>query len=155
MGIPDNSPEAARQAASGAAAVAATLLERLADRLGGNASVRAVFGEPLISGGVTVIPVARVAFGFGGGAGSGTGRRPGHDGGGARPGSAGAGEGGGGGGGGGAEARPLGFIEIRDGTARYRPIRDPWTDVAAPLMAIAAGMIAPKLARAIARRAFR
>ncbi|MET9972827.1 hypothetical protein ABZZ80_44970, partial [Streptomyces sp. NPDC006356] len=37
------------------------LLEHLADRLGGSASVTAVYGEPVTADGVTVIPVARVA----------------------------------------------------------------------------------------------
>lgn len=120
-----------------AAHASVTLLERLADKLGGRASVAAVYGEPVVSEGVTVIPVARVGFGFGGGAGR-------------EVGSAKTGEGGGGGGG--AEARPLGFIEIRDGTATYKPIRDPWVDVVVPLAALLVGTMTPKIVRAIARR---
>jgi uncharacterized spore protein YtfJ len=124
-------------AASGAAEASATLLERLADRLGGKATVTAVFGEPVVCEGVTVIPVAKVRFGFGGGAGGETGTAKTVE---------------GGGGGGGAEARPVGFIEIKNGTATFKPIRDPWADVVVPLAAIAAGTVASKLARAIARR---
>lgn len=45
------------------AVVAATgFLERLARRLGGNASVSSVFGTPVGANGVTVVPVARLAF---------------------------------------------------------------------------------------------
>ncbi len=154
MGMPDDSAGAAAQAA-GETAGAAALLERLADRIGGKASVRAVFGEPVVRGDVTVIPVARVALGFGGGGGRMPARQRGHGGSGSEPGPAGIGEGSGGGGG--AEARPLGFIEIRgkEGAARYRPIRDPWTDVVVPLAALAAGLVTPKLARAVARWARR
>jgi len=42
-------------------------IENLATRLGQNASVKSVYGEPIVTDGKTVIPVAQVAFGFGGG----------------------------------------------------------------------------------------
>lgn len=112
------------------------LLEHLADRLGGSASVTAVYGEPVTADGVTVIPVARVAFGLGGGAGWG--------------GDAGGREGGGGGGG--ADARPVGYIEISNGIATYRPIRRTWTDVAVPLAALVLGAALPKVVRMLRRR---
>jgi len=120
-----------------AAHASVTLLERLADKLGGRASVTAVYGEPVTADGVTVIPVAKVAFGFGGGAGREVGATKSGD---------------GGGGGGGAEARPLGYIEIRDGTATYKPIRDPWSDVVLPLTALAVGSAMPKILRSLRRR---
>jgi uncharacterized spore protein YtfJ len=110
MTEPENTTEAAVQASGGAAKSAATLLERLVDRLAGKATVTAVFGEPVVCEGVTVIPVAKVGFGFGGGAGRETGTSRTAE---------------GSGGGGGAEARPLGFIEIKNGTATFKPIRDP------------------------------
>ena len=44
-------------------------IENLATRLGQNATVKNVFGEPVITDGKTIIPVAQVAFGFGGGLG--------------------------------------------------------------------------------------
>jgi uncharacterized spore protein YtfJ len=135
--VSETATGAAVQAGHGTAEATATLLERLADRLGGKASVTAVYGEPVVCQGVTVIPVARVGFGFGGGAGRATEVSK---------------TGEGGGGGGGAEARPLGFIEIKNGTATFKPIRDPWVDVVVPLAALAAGTVAPKLARAIVRR---
>lgn len=133
----EKSTRAAVQAASGTTGTVTTLLERLAERIGGKASVTTVFGEPLVCGEVTVIPVARVGFGFGGGHGRATGA---------------SGNGEGGGGGGGAEARPVGFIEVRQGTATFKPIRDPWVDVVVPVAVIAAGALMPRLARAVARR---
>ncbi|MDR3083008.1 MAG: sporulation protein [Streptomyces sp.] len=119
-----------------AAHASVTLLERLADKLGGRASVSTVYGEPIIQDGITVIPVARVGFGFGGGAGREVGATKTAE---------------GGGGGGGAEARPLGFIEIKDGTAVYKPIRDPWVDVALPLAALLAGIMGSKSVRVLFR----
>jgi uncharacterized spore protein YtfJ len=88
-------------------------LERLAERLGGKASVTAVYGEPVERGGVTVIPVARVRWGFGGGSGSGGSQ--------AGPGS---GQGSGVGGGGGVSASPVGYIEIANGKTEFRRIHN-------------------------------
>ncbi|KUO15707.1 sporulation protein [Streptomyces dysideae] len=120
-----------------AAHASATLLERLAEKLGGRASVTAVYGEPVTAHGVTVIPVARIGFGFGGGAGREVGATRTGD---------------GGGGGGGAGARPLGYIEIKDGTATYKPIRDPWVDVVVPLTALVLATALPKIVKALRRR---
>ena len=88
-------------------AFADRLLQRIGDAVGGRAMVSAVFGEPVEREGITVIPVAKARFGFGGGGG-----------GGAREGD----EGSGGGGGGGAFVSPVGFIEVRDGTAQFKRI---------------------------------
>ncbi|WP_328439740.1 spore germination protein GerW family protein [Nocardia puris] len=122
-----------RLGTGGAVETSAQLLERLADKLGVRACTATVFGDPIAERGVTVVPVARAGFGFGGGLGrESTADRVGE----------------GGGGGGGMDVRPLGFIEIRDGVARYRPIRDSWTDVVVPLAAIATGLTAPRLLRA-------
>ncbi|WP_345013129.1 spore germination protein GerW family protein [Streptomyces shaanxiensis] len=120
-----------------AARASATFLERLADKLGGRASVTAVYGEPVTTDGVTVIPVAKVSFGFGGGAGRAV------EGGGAGDGGAGAG---------GVEAKPLGYIEIRDGGATYKPIRETWGDVVLPLVALLAGAAVPTAVWALRRR---
>jgi uncharacterized spore protein YtfJ len=80
-------------------------LQSLAERVSGSASVRSVFGEPVVSGDRTVIPVARVRYGFGGGGGSHRGE-----------------EGtGGGGGGGGVTARPVGVVEISPEGTRFIP----------------------------------
>ncbi|MET9972054.1 spore germination protein GerW family protein, partial [Streptomyces sp. NPDC006356] len=82
------------------------------------------------------IPVARVAYGLGGGAGWG-GDAEGRE---------------GGGGGGGADARPVGYIEISNGAATYRPIGRTWTDVAVPLAALVLGAALPKAVRMLRRR---
>ncbi|WEV25643.1 spore germination protein GerW family protein [Streptomyces sp. 71268] len=111
-------------------------LERLADDIGERVSAAVAYGEPVTAGGVTVIPVAEVSVGFGVGIGSGP--------------SAGVGDGEGVGGGG-AITRPRGFIEIKDGTATYRPLRRPWLLVALPLAALLTGAAVPPLARRLAR----
>ena len=75
--------------------------EKLAEKLGAVAQATRIFGEPVERDGVTVIPVAQARWGMGGGAG----KRPK-----------------GVGGGGGAVVSPRGFIEIRSGAARFKPI---------------------------------
>jgi len=76
----------------------------MAERLGAVARAATVFAEPVERDGVTVIPVAKARWGFGGGAG----HRKDED---------------GAGGGGGVQVTPVGFIEIRNGEANFRPIR--------------------------------
>jgi uncharacterized spore protein YtfJ len=96
-----------------------TLLERIAQSI--HADAKQVYGEPVERDGTTIIPVARVQWGFGGGGlGRGAGER--------------------GGGGGGARATPAGYIELRDGTSRYRPIID--TSLAALVVTGALGVLA-------------
>jgi uncharacterized spore protein YtfJ len=101
----------------------AQLLERLADKVGGHADVRAVFGQEISQGSVTVIPVATVFGGFGAGGGVGdtqAGEVP------AEPHATdGSGRGGGLGAGGAFVAMPTGFIEIEGGHAHFRRINDP------------------------------
>lgn len=89
------------------------LLETLAERIGNSVHARTVYGEPVERQGVTIIPVAKARYGFGGG--SGVSRAGEH----------------GGGGGGGAFVKPIGYIEIRDGSSRFHSIRDPATVVSA------------------------
>jgi uncharacterized spore protein YtfJ len=82
----------------------------MAERLGAAARAATIFGEPVERDGITVIPVAKARWGFGGGVGS----RKDED---------------GAGGGGGAQVTPVGFIELKNGTAEFRPIRTfslPW-----------------------------
>lgn len=118
-------------------AVAAQLVEGLAERLAGRASVSSVFGDPVTAGDVTVIPVARVALGVGGGGG--------RDRGAAKAGDA-------VGSGGGVLARPVGFIEIRAGHARFVPIRDQRAETFAGLAAVIAALSVPRIIRALTRR---
>jgi uncharacterized spore protein YtfJ len=134
MTVPEDTTKA--QEAAIAAGSAAGILERLADKLGGAASVSAVFGEPVEHHGTTVIPVARVSFGMG--AGAGVRRKDAEL------------EGGGGGGGGSAE--PAGFIEITDAGAVFRPIHEPLAARLVPLAGIIAGSLAPRAIRALRRR---
>ncbi len=81
----------------------------MAEKLGAVARAATVFGEPVERGGITVIPVAKARWGFGGGAGQ---RK-----------DEGGGEQDGAGGGGGVQVTPVGFIEIKNHEANFRPIR--------------------------------
>lgn len=108
---PTDLTERAEQASHGPAD---RLIERIAERVGGAASVSAVYGTPVERGGVTVIPVAKVRWGFGGGMGRGS----------ARGGDQVQDEGSGEGGGGGVIASPVGYIEIRDDATSFHRIRE-------------------------------
>jgi uncharacterized spore protein YtfJ len=139
MSVPEISSETRQQAEATVAGPIGEVLARLADKLGSKASVSAVFGEPVDREGITIIPVAKVGFGFGGGLGRGRGRSE-------------IAGGSGGGGGGGASAVPAGYIEIKDGNAVFKPVRDPLADVLVPLATLVAGFLAPRLARRRRRR---
>src|ERR1700732_4390517 len=83
-----------------------TLLQSLHESLSTRAQVASVFGDPIVAGDKTIIPVAKIAYGFGGGTGSGgleikTAR------------------GEGGGGGGGVGAFPIGVFEVGPQGARF------------------------------------
>src|SRR5215813_13035419 len=82
----------------------------MAEKLGAVARASTVFGEPVERDGITVIPVAKARWGFGGGAG----QRKDESGGNQEDGA---------GGGGGVQVTPVGFIEIKDNAANFRPIR--------------------------------
>lgn len=99
-----------------------SLIERIGEVIQVHANAKQVYGEPVERDGTTVIPVAKVQWGFGGGGfGRGTIER--------------------GGGGGGARAMPIGFIEMKDGRAEYRPIHDP-ADTTALIVVGLAGLLA-------------
>ena len=85
------------------------LFTRLQD-LQADASVDAVFGQPVTAGEKVIIPIARVMYGFGLGFGEGADQEAGESDGGA-----------GAGGGGGMGARPLGVIEITPERTRIEP----------------------------------
>ena len=110
-------------------------------------SIRHVYGEPIQRGDVTVVPVAKVAFGFGGGFGSRAARR--------RRGAAGAmaeaidagaatesrAEPEGAGAGGGARMTPVGALEIGPRGTRFVPIDETPRLLGALAMGIGAGML--------------
>ena len=86
-------------------------LQSLKESVLGQASVKAVYGEPISAQGKTIIPVAKIMYGYGAGAGTG----------GVGDTSA---RGEGGGGGGGVRAVPVGVIEVSDQPTRFVPITD-------------------------------
>lgn len=105
-------------------------IDRLADRLAATSNARTVFGDPVERDGITVVPVARARFGFGGG----SGRKEGEQ---------------GYGGGGGLMVAPIGYIELKSGNARFRPVLDPSAFVPA---IVAGGVLAILILRTIFRR---
>ncbi|AZM56035.1 sporulation protein [Streptomyces sp. WAC 01529] len=117
-----------------------TQLERLVEEIGERTAGTVVFGDAVTAEGVTVIPVAESGCGFG------LGPTPlpadGADASGALQ----------IGGAGGFRARPRGFIEIKNGTATYRPLPHPWLTAALPLAAFLAGTAVPRLVRLLAQR---
>ena len=112
-----------------------SLLDRILERMGWHVRAGAIFGEPVERDGVTVIPVAKARWGFGGGTRRGTGRGAAPE----RPDTA-ADEGSRSAGGGGLALSPVGYIEIKDGQARFRPIYDPGA-VASMALAGAIGLL--------------
>ena len=90
---------------------ALALLQSLKESVLTQASVKAIYGDPISAQGKTVIPVAKIMYGYGAGAGTG-----------------GVGDtrarGEGGGGGGGVRAIPVGVVEVTDQNTRFIPIND-------------------------------
>ena len=142
----DEAVEAARRA--GDAGPIDGFIERIAERVGGKASVSAVFGDPIERDGLTVIPVAKVRWGFGGGSGRGpVAMGPGIDG--AASGTSMDDQmGSGTGGGGGATADPIGYLEIGPDGAIFRPITPA---MPSPAFMLAAGVTATLLLRGLAK----
>ena len=112
------------------------MLERIAERIGAQANVKAVFGEPIQRGDVTVIPVARLRWGFGGGSGSAPATLDGP-----APGN-------GTGAGGGVIADPLGYLEVRSDGASFVPLGSPYMN---PALVFATGLALALVLRAVAR----
>jgi uncharacterized spore protein YtfJ len=103
------------------------VLQSLKESILSQASVKAIYGEPISANGKTVIPVARIMYGYGAGAGTG----------GVGDSSA---RGEGGGGGGGVRAIPVGVIEMSDQQTRFVPITDRKKLTGAVLAGIGFGM---------------
>lgn len=101
------------------------LLQSLKDGILSQASVKAIYGEPISAHDKTIIPVAKIMYGYGAGAGTGhMGDTHPH--------------GEGGGGGGGVRAIPVGVIEVSGQQTRFVPI----SDRKKMTVAVFAGMIA-------------
>lgn len=111
------------------------LRERLANRIGGRAGVKMVFGEPVEKDGITVIPVARARWGFSGGSSSGGNTSENHKGEGME-------------GIGGAKVTPAGYVEVRNGRARFYPIYDP---AMVTQIIVASGIVAALLLQVVHR----
>lgn len=103
------------------------LLQSLKESILSQASVKAIYGEPISAHGKTVIPVAKIMYGYGAGAGTG----------GVGDSSA---RGEGGGGGGGVRAVPVGVIEISDQRTCFVPITDRTKIAGAILTGISLGL---------------
>lgn len=105
-----------------------TMLQTLHENLSTRAQVKSVFGDPVVAGEKTIIPVARIVYGFGAGAGTG-----------------GVGEtsakGEGGGGGGGVRALPVGVFEVSPTQTRFVPVRDRKQQAGLVLLGAAVGML--------------
>src|SRR5437588_7583866 len=110
------------------------VLQSLKESVLGQASVKAIYGEPISAQGKTVIPVAKITYGYGAGAGTGG------------VGSTSA-KGEGGGGGGGVRAVPVGVIEVSDQPTRFVPISDRKKLTGAVLLGLAFGMLMSRTRR--------
>ena len=150
-----------RSGAEGVKGERRVFLDRMAERLGAAAGVKSAYGEPVERDGVTVIPVAKVAWGFGGGDSAGTARSA--RGKGERQSTV-EGQTGhiteadlptesapsleGSGGGGGVAVSPIGFVEIAGGAARFRRI---WAPGQVALIVAASGVAVAIAACAVGR----
>jgi len=104
------------------------LLQSLKDSILGQASVKAIYGDPIAAHGKTVIPVAKIIYGYGAGAGTGS------------VGDSSA-RSEGGGGVGGVGAIPVGVIEVSDQQIHFVPITDRKRLAGAVLAGIGLGML--------------
>ena len=111
------------------------LFERFADKIGGKAGGRSAFGEPVIRGELSIVPVARVRWGFG--AGSGAPMDPDQP---AMVTGAGAG--------GAVMVDPIGYLEIGPGGTQFKPIAAAYPSA---LFVLAGGITATLVLRAVAR----
>ena len=87
-------------------------LKGFVEQIRDTATVKTIYGEPVVAEGKTIIPVARVRYGFGGGGGTQEQGPAPAEGGGPRQ-NVGAG------GGGGVDVSPIGFIEVTPGETRF------------------------------------
>jgi uncharacterized spore protein YtfJ len=101
------------------------LIDSAVAHLKASASVKTVYGEPIVVDGKTIIPVAKVAYGFGGGMGPQTKEK---------------GEAAGQGAGGGLSAKPVGMVEIAGNETKFVPIAPKRTVAMTALFASGIGL---------------
>ena len=106
------------------------VLSTLAEQVGARFTASSIFGAPVERDGLTVIPVATLRFGFGGGSGSDASGKQDGEGGGAL-----------------GTGAPVGYIELKEGRARFVPIVRPARMAALVAGAILAGMLVVRLRR--------
>ena len=108
------------------------IFKSISERLQTTATVKTVYGEPIVAEGKTIVPVARVRYGFG----AGGGRTPETltDGAEQRESAEGSG------GGGGVEVSPVGFIEITPTETRYVSFEDRSRVIKAALLGLVIGV---------------
>lgn len=97
-------------------------IRQLAENLGASAAVKTIYGDPIDRGDMTIIPVAKILYGFGGGEGDKDGQ-------------------GGAGGGGGIKVVPIGYIELKNGESKFRPIRNTATTIGLMVAGGVAGVL--------------
>lgn len=120
------------------------IISMITDRVKDTANVRVVFGDPVETGGVTIIPVATVKVAGGGGGGKGRAVSVPLEGEEAQTeGGVGMGLQ--------INTRPLGYIQMSDGAARWVPIVD--VNRVAIVSMITGGLVAMTLAKLAWRRA--
>lgn len=110
------------------------LMKTVADRAHSGAAVKTIFGEPIVAGDKTVIPVARVAYGFGAGGAASSADQS-------------SGDAGGGGGGGGVAVIPEGVIEVTPSATRFISIGTRRRVVGALMLGVALGLLLKGAAR--------
>jgi len=118
------------------------LIESAVEHLRMGASVKTVYGEPVVIDGKTIIPVAKVAYGFGGGT---AGPAPAE---GAEPTAK---KETGAGGGGGLAAKPIGVVEVTSTETKFVPFSQPKKFAIAALVGSGIGLVCGML---LGRRAF-
>ena len=138
--MPESVARRIREAAPGRRTSSAlSVLSELVQNTGTAARSATVFGDPVSSGGSTVVPVARVTSLTSMGGGSSRLLAAGGD---------------GAGGGGFVRARPAGFIVLDDAGVRFQGIRQPVTMLVLPL-AVIAGLTAARIVGVSLREARR
>ena len=112
------------------------IIERVIERIGGRAAVETAYGEPIVRGDLTVVPVARVRWAFGAGSGMPVDEQERN----AAPSGSGAG--------GAVMVDPIGYLEIGARGTEFKPIVPPYPGA---LFLLAGGVTAALVLRGLAK----